>query len=252
MKKKNADWWEEFFDDFRPVFDSVPVKATNAVVRFAIKKLNLKSGNHVLDCPCGIGRATITLARKGMKITGVDFYQGYLDELDKKAAAKKLRIKTECCDMRRINYENKFHAVINLWTSFGYFEKESENLLVLRKFYKALKPGGRLLIQTINRDFIIADFKESEWLRISHGYVLIENKFDFRRSLIHGTWHFVKDGDESSQPMRIRAYSYHELVNMFEQVGFNDVEGYGSVEGEKISEKNRGNLIIGTKPRRKK
>ncbi|MFH1701378.1 MAG: methyltransferase domain-containing protein [Candidatus Zixiibacteriota bacterium] len=252
MTEKNTDWWEKFFDDFRPVFDSVPVKASNAVVRFAIKYLDLKPGQQVLDCPCGIGRTTILMARNGLKMTGVDFHQGYLDELDKKAAQKNLKIKTVQSDMRRINFENKFHAVVNLWTSFGYFENESDNFLVLKKFYKALRPGGRLLIQAINRDYIIADFKESEWLRINRGYVLIKNNFDFRRSMIYGTWHFVKDGEESPQPMRIRAYSYHEMAAMFEKAGFVDVKGYGSPTGEEISSKNRSNFIIGTKPRRKK
>lgn len=252
MTQKDKDWWEKFFDDFRPVFDNVPAKDTNAVVRFVIDKLNLKSGNHVLDCPCGIGRTTLAMARKGLKMTGVDFYRGYIDELDKKAAKKNLKIKTECSDMRRINFENKFHALVNLWTSFGYFERESDNLLVLKKFYKALKPGGKLLIQAINRDYVVADFRSSEWMRIKPGFVLITNKFDFRNSTIYGTWNFVKDGIESPRPMRIRAYSFHELVSMFEKTGFVDIEGYGSVKGEEISTKNRSNFVIGTKPKRKR
>jgi cyclopropane fatty-acyl-phospholipid synthase-like methyltransferase len=54
MSRKDSGWWDDFFPTFRPVFDIIPVKNTNAQVRFIIRKLGLKPGMQFLDCPCGI------------------------------------------------------------------------------------------------------------------------------------------------------------------------------------------------------
>jgi len=257
MAKKESGWWEDFFPTFRPVFGIMPSRVTNAHVRYIIKKLGLRPGKKFLDCPCGIGRVSILLAKRGIRITGVDFLQSYLDELAVKAKRLKLKIDTVCCDMRRITFDNQFDAGGNLWTSFGFFERESDNLLALRKMYRALKPGGRFMLHMINRDWIIANYQQRGWFEIpgprgkSLGKVVQDRHFDYRTSIDHGTWFFVQDGREKSFEVNIRMYSFHELVRMFETVGFTDIEGFGSTKDTPISHESRMMFVIGTKPKRR-
>lgn len=248
MKKQiTSDWWNEFFAEFRPFFAKIPATVTNAEIKFYIDKLNLKVGESFLDCPVGIGRIALPLAKKGIKVTGVDIMPSYLGELSEKASKAKLPMKLFHLDMRKIDFENQFDAVGNLWTSFGYFEKESDNLLVLKKLYKALKPGGKFVIQIINRDWIMKNFEPNSWYEVNDVKVLEKREFHYDKSISSTVWTFIKDGEEKSIDTFIRMYSYHELKQMLEKVGFKNVIGYGSVKEDPISSNSREMFIFAEK-----
>ncbi len=249
MKKKvTTDWWNEFFAEFRPFFAKISAKVTNAEIKFYINKLNLKLGQTFLDCPIGIGRIAIPLAKKGIIITGVDIMPSYLGELAEKSNKAKLPIKLFHQDMRKIVFENEFDVVGNLWTSFGYFEKDADNLLVLKKLYKALKPGGKFVIQLINRDWIMKNFVSNNWEEVAGVKILESRVFNYENSSCVTDYAFIKDGEEKTLTSYIRMYSYHELKQMLEIVGFVNIDGYGSVTEEPINRNNREMFIFADKP----
>ena len=248
MHKKSSDWWKEFFPAWRPAFGKMSRCATNADVRFMLRKLNLRPGRKFLDCPCGIGRISLPVAKTGVRVTCVDITQSYLDELSVKIKKRGLKMNLHNSDMRRIDFDREFDAAGNLWTSFGYFEKESDNLLVLKKLFKALKPGGRFLLQVINRDWIIANFEPTDWYEVGKMRVLEKRGFDYATSISTSTWTFIDGENETSHDTAIRMYSYHELIQMFKKVGFVNIEGYGSPKEEAISLKHRNMYIFGTRP----
>lgn len=251
MSKQDDGWWTSgFFEAFRPAFGLIDKKATDAQVKYLIKNLKLKPGHSFLDCPCGIGRVSIPMAKKGIRVIGVDITKSYLDELDIKAKRAKLHIKTVNSDMRRINFDSQFDAGGNLWTSFGFFNKESDNLLTSKKIYKALKPGGRFALHLINRDWIMINFQSNSWQDLGGTKVLESRRFDYRTSITYSKWRYIKDGKEQVFEVSMRMFSYHELVELFESVGFIDIEGFGGVKDEPISRENRMMWIFGTKPRR--
>ena len=64
-------------------------------------------------------------------------------------------------DLRSIEFENEFHAIYNWFNSFGYFS-DGENAEVVRRFARALRPGGRLLIDHLNRERILRNFPSCE------------------------------------------------------------------------------------------
>lgn len=246
------EWWHEFFPVFRPMFGLMPARATRATVRYVVEKLGLKKGKTFLDCPSGYGRIAIPLARRGIKVTGVDITQSYLDELDRTARRHKLPIRTQHNDMRRIRFDKEFDAAANLWTSFGYFEKETDNVLTLKKMFKALKPGGRFMLHVINRDWIMANYRPNGWQECGDVKALETRHFEFETSINRGIWTFIKDGREKTVHGDIRMYSYHELIAMFKSVGFVDIQGYGSVKDEPIDQNRMMMYVIGTRPKRRR
>ena len=248
-RRHKSEWWHEFFHDFRPIFDIVNPKVTNAQVRYFIKKLHLKPGKTFLDCPCGVGRTAIPFAKKGIRVTGVDVMPEYLEEAAKKAARRGLKLNLVHSDMRRIDFKNKFDAAANIWTSFGFFENERDNRLALKRMFDALKPGGRFLLHLINRDWLMVNFLENNWLGAGGMKVLQTHKFDYATSRSQDVWRFTKDGEEKVHRFALRIYSYHELIAMFKSVGFVDIEGFGSLKDDPVSKDRRFIIIIGTKPK---
>jgi ubiquinone/menaquinone biosynthesis C-methylase UbiE len=247
MVKNDADWWTKFFPAFRPIFDILPAKLSNAEAHYLIRKLGLTSGKKFLDCPCGIGRISIPLAKKGIKLTGVDITQIYLDELSQKAARMGLKINLVHCDMRRIDFNSEFDGAGNLWTSFGYFSKESDNLLVLKKIYRALKPGGKFMLHVINRDWVVRNFRANDWFEVRGVKVFEQRRLILESSVSDSIWHYLKDGKETICRLGIRMYSYHEILEMMRRAGFVDIEGFGSMKDEPVSWDHRMMFIIGTK-----
>jgi hypothetical protein len=128
-------------------------------------------------------------------------------------------------------------------------------MLVLKKMYRALKPGGKFMLHVINRDWIMANYTPRGWWDIKNtrgrrvAKVVEERHFDYRTSVNHGTWYFIQDGKETKCEVPLRMYSFHEMVGMFASVGFTDIEGYGSVKDEPISRDKQMMFFIGTRPR---
>jgi ubiquinone/menaquinone biosynthesis C-methylase UbiE len=247
MARQKSDWWFDFFPMFRPVLGNISSKVTNNETAFIVRQLGLKSGMKFLDCPCGIGRISIPLARRGVRVTGVDIIGEYLDEVSLKAEKLRLPIKVIESDMRRIDFDGEFDAAASMQTSLGYFQRESDNLLVIKKLYKAARPGGKVLIHTINRDWLIKNFIPRDWTDIKGIRISQSREIDFRASILIARWRFMKDAEEREFVINLRIYSYHELLGMMESAGFKNIIGYGSTKDDPIGSNFRMMFVIGEK-----
>jgi ubiquinone/menaquinone biosynthesis C-methylase UbiE len=133
-----SGWAKSFFR--APVFTPGAPEALAAAPMEAAavwRALGLKPGSRVLDVACGTGRHSVLLARRGAFVVGVDKTAAYLDE-----ARKNARGLSNCLfargDMRRLPFDGEFDAAINLWTSFGYFDKPSDDLKALKAVERSL------------------------------------------------------------------------------------------------------------------
>jgi 2-polyprenyl-3-methyl-5-hydroxy-6-metoxy-1,4-benzoquinol methylase len=244
---KKVEWCEDFFKDFRPVFDLVPAKTTIAQIKFITEKLKLRSGTHFLDCACGIGRIALPLARKKIKVTASDFAKPYVDELALNAKEQRLKIETICRDMRKINFIRLFESAAIVGGSFGYFEKESDNQLVIKNIYRALKPGGRFLLSVVNRDWLLANFQDKMWQDCGDTFVLMERTFEYKTSRVLATWTFLRDGRKVSHHSVVRCYTLQEILEMFAAAGFADIQSFGSLKSDVVSSKSREIWLVGTR-----
>ncbi|TWI72277.1 biotin carboxylase [Desulfobotulus alkaliphilus] len=120
------------------------------------KALGLLPGQEVLDCPCGDARFGQNLARRGVRYTGVDINPRFIDRARQRFSGLGLEGSLSVGDMRSLGFENCFDAVINWFNSFGYFDVETD-FLVLKNLAAALRPGGLLLIEAPSRSNIIVN-----------------------------------------------------------------------------------------------
>ena len=106
-------------------------------------------GATVLDLCCGPGRNALEFARRGFQVTGVDRTARYLDTARAAATREGLTVEFVQEDMRHFQRPAAFDVALNLFSSFGYFEDEAEDLRVLRHLHTSLKPGGQVLLETV-------------------------------------------------------------------------------------------------------
>jgi len=146
-----GEWWREFFgpDYFVMYAGAFTPSRTQEEVDCAEKALGLVRGDLVLDCGCGHGRHVRLLRERGYRAVGVDLSREQIRMTTSGRSGNKFGPPLVRGDVRRLPFSSRFDAVISMYTSFGYFSDE-ENERHLREMARAVKPGGRLLIDLQN------------------------------------------------------------------------------------------------------
>ena len=125
-------WWQKFFDEhYLKVYEELE-RASSREVESLIRMMDLKPKAKILDLCCGYGRHSFELAQRGFKVTGYDLSDFFLKKAKNDSAASGLKIDYIKGDMRKLPFESRFDAVINIFTSFGYFDRERDDLKVLK------------------------------------------------------------------------------------------------------------------------
>src|SRR5436305_2588561 len=140
----------------------------------AVAMLGITPPCQVLDLCCGPGRHALELARRGFDVVGVDRTAAYLDRA-RAAADQTSRASFVQDDMRHFCRPDSFDAVINLYTSFGYFDDPDDDRAVLRNVFRSLRPGGRFLMDLLGKEVLARGFRERDW-REQDGVTLLEER----------------------------------------------------------------------------
>jgi SAM-dependent methyltransferase len=227
----NDTFWERLegflFSQFR---------SNEITVREAEQILTLvqpPQGAAVLDLCCGPGRHSLESARRGFRVTGVDRTARYLETARAAATREGLTVEFVQEDMRHFHRPAAFDLALNLFSSFGYFEDEVENLRVLRQLHEALKPGGQVLLEMAGKEPLARTFQPRTWHRHAERdeYLLEERiiRDGWRRMENHWIW--MRGPEQQVFTWQIRLYSGAELTDLLAEAGFAGVQLYGSLAG---------------------
>jgi len=209
---------------------------TEQQVEFIVEELGLGEGARVIDLACGRGRISIGLAQRGMLVTGLDLSPRSLELAQADADAAGVEIDFVRRDMRELDANGEFDAVVNVFTSFGYFPKQEEDEQVLANVARALVSGGRFLLDMVNTIAIAKQFVEADWDELEDGTLWLQRRrYDQLTGRHEATWTFVRpDGSRSELRHSLRGYTPAELVAMLERAGLEVDGSWGSWEGDEL------------------
>ncbi|GAC1545880.1 MAG: hypothetical protein NVS3B10_09940 [Polyangiales bacterium] len=228
IKKKKRQWFEELFnDDFQRTMPRQPAVFLDREVQFIEDSLGCEKGATILDLACGPGEHAVRLAKRGYEVIGIDLSLSMLARAADEAAALDARINFVQGDMRELSFEEAFDGVYCWGTSFGYFD-ETKNVEVLQKVHRALRRGGRLLLDVVNRDYVIARQPNMAWFE-GEGCVCMDemmvnaitSRLQVKRTMM------MEDGRQREIDYTMRIYSLHELGKMLHECGFRVAEASG-------------------------
>ncbi|WKK67446.1 class I SAM-dependent methyltransferase [Lutimonas zeaxanthinifaciens] len=148
IMSKEKEWFENWFDTsfYHILYDYRNDDEARVFMNNLTDYLKLKSGDTILDLPCGKGRHSLYLNKKGFDTTGADISENSIAHA-RQFEKPNLRFKIH--DMRN-PLSGKYHAIFNLFTSFGYFNNETTNIKVLKNFKNALRPDGHIIVDFLN------------------------------------------------------------------------------------------------------
>ncbi|MCP4541157.1 MAG: class I SAM-dependent methyltransferase [Chloroflexi bacterium] len=243
------EWWETLFDErYLRLFGVLASsEATQQQIDGIIAYLELQSDATVLDVACGYGRIAVPLAQRGYQVTGLDLSKVLLGQALRASKEANVRVTWHRGNMQDIPWNDAFDASINIFSSFGYFD-EAGNLRVLEGVARALKPGGRFLIDVMNRDWRVRQELDRHWFESGDLTVLADPWFDPVTGRAGETWRWQEDHEWQSMEFDVRLYTATELKQMIETAGMRWLTVYGGWEGEPFDPRARRMIAIAEKP----
>jgi SAM-dependent methyltransferase len=248
-----AQWWASYFDaqylrEYEPIFSAAEDRRDVARL---IELLRLPVGTRVLDVPCGQGRHAHLLAEAGYRVDGVDYSAHLLDVA--RAGADGVHYRRG--DMRRLpaSWSRRFDAVVNLFTSFGFFLDPADDVRVVHEFARVLRPGGVLVWHGASRDGVMAGFVSRDWWRSDDGTLIAhERSFDPLSGIltVRATWRGKKGkglARAGDREYRIRLYTASRLAELFAAAGMVVTEAYDGWADRPLTRRTSSMVLVARK-----
>lgn len=240
-KTVGTEWFENWFDSryYHILYQNRDHREAQDFIEQLLDYLMLPEGSTVLDLACGKGRHAKFLYEHGLSVTGIDLSVNSIEE------AKKMEnddLSFEVGDMRNFSLKRQFDVVFNLFTSFGYFESKSENKQVLRRIGKHLKPGGRLVIDFLNVDFVEQQLPDVVNKKLDGITFNIEK--DIEEGTIVKRIRFNDSGRDYEFFERVQALSLTDFKEMLTETGFEIIDTFGDYNLNPFREDTSERLII--------
>ena len=229
-------WWQKFFDEhYLKMYEDLE-KETSREVECITKMMDLKPESKLLDLCCGYGRHSIEFAQRGFEVTGYDLSDSFIEKAKKDSSELGLKIEFVRGDMRKLPFDHQFDAVVNIFTSFGFFDSESDDMKVTKGVSRALKKGGLFLLDLKNREYLIRNFQRRRWTQ-KEDFVWLEDSFfdlftsrwETTRTLLFG------NGRKKEYSFSLRMYTFTEILNLLKKSGFILEAVYGDFDFREYS-----------------
>jgi SAM-dependent methyltransferase len=234
MPRRKRDWFDhsEFWEAFYPfMFPESRFVATADQID-AVLDLAQPRGRAVLDLCCGPGRCAIALAERGFQVTGVDLTEFLLAKARQRAREAKVKVEWIRRDMRDFSRPGAFDLILNMFTSFGYFEHADDDLAALRRMHDNLKPGGRCVIELACKEWLAREFQPTSSEMHEDGTLLVERRSiaaDWTR--VHNEWMLIQGDRARRFKFSHTIYSGRELKDRMLAAGFARVQLFGGFDG---------------------
>ena len=240
MTKEHPKWFQSWFDTsyYHILYKHRDYKEAEAFIKNIVAYLNLNKADSILDLACGKGRHSIFLNSLGYDVTGLDLSKNSIEHA-KTNESESLHF--EVHDMRNV-YETQFEIVLNLFTSFGYFQDEMDNFKVIQTIKSSLKQNGIGVIDYMNSPLVIDNL-------IAHNSyesdgIKFELKRNYKDGFITKNIEVNDDGKSFHFEEKVRAFTFQDFETMLSNAGLHLLDCFGSYKLEPFNNKTSERLIL--------
>jgi SAM-dependent methyltransferase len=233
-----ADWFldDDFWRTTYPfMFSKERLEAADEEINNLLA-LSGFQGKAVLDLCCGPGRHSLALARAGYAVTGVDGSSFLLEKARARAEEAGVEVEWIREDMRRFRRPGAFDLVLNLFTSFGYFDDPEDDRKVLSNLYENLKPGGVCIMELMSKENLAMVYQPTmSEHRPGAGTLIQRHEVYDDWNRVRNEWIVIHEEKARTFLFDLRLYSGQELRERLRQAGFAEVKLYGDHEGHEFN-----------------
>ena len=250
-------WYEESFRrEYLALYAHRDAAEARSDIQAIIELLSPPKDEPLLDLCCGACRHLLVLREMGFsQLVGLDLSEELLQiaaeclaDGDVESGEALDCVRLVRADMRAIPYENYFATVLSLFTSFGYFEDDEENRAVLKSVHRSLKPGGRFLMDYLNRDYVVSHLVERDEKALPDRYVKnVRCLTDDCRRVEKTTTVITESGAKHEFHESVRLYSEAEIAELLRAAGLVPLRSYGSLDGQDFGPESKRLVIVAEK-----
>ena len=238
---EEKEWFAEWFDTkyYHILYKDRDHDEAERFINNLIKFLMIPKKAAVLDLACGKGRHAVILNQLGYTVTGADLSPASIHTATKHANDQ-LNFLVQ--DMREPISGARYSVVFNLFTSFGYFDDQSDNLSVLNSIHVMLAPHGKLVIDFMNASKVINSLVKSEVKTIDGIEFSITRRYDGTH--IFKDIRFSDNGTDYHYTERVQALKIGDFEHLLALSGFNILHTFGNFDLDSFNEQNSDRLIL--------
>ena len=229
------EWFRKWFasDEYLKVYSHRNEEDANNLLNLVLNNIPQKENYKVLDAACGAGRHSLPLALKGFDVTGFDLSKTLLKVAKINSAELDLDIKYVCSDIRYVNFNAKFDLILNMFTSFGYFENDAENFMFFENAREFLNIDGIFVLDYFNKNYLennVIPYSE----RVTEGRLIRENREIKNGKIIKKIK--IQNNDKLYEYYEsVKLYSRDEIVNVFNKLGYKLINEFGNYLGHNFN-----------------
>lgn len=240
-------WYETAFDrDYLRVYAHRNEAAARAEADFIMAQTPPEARGRILDIACGAGRHLVWLGCRAELVVGVDRSSELLAEAVIRLGSLASQAKLVCADMRHLPFEAEFTCVTLLFTSFGYFPTDQENVAVIQQACRVLRTGGVFWLDYINEPHLRRNLQPHS--RQHDGRRLIEqHRRITEQGRIEKQIRIVTEDNERFVNESVKLYSRGQIEQMFVQCGLSIRGVWGDFQGQQHSDDSPRLIIMGQK-----
>ncbi|MNY09302.1 dTDP-3-amino-3,4,6-trideoxy-alpha-D-glucopyranose [compost metagenome] len=235
-------WYQESFgNDYLLVYKHRDMQGAYHEVKKMVNWLELEQGARLLDLCCGMGRHSMALEEFGFEVTGVDLSKVLLQEAIKQGSDG--HVTWINGDMRDVPLSEPFDAIVNLFTSFGYFDEDEQNEQVLHEIYRLLKKKGRFIIDFLNPVYVKAHLvPQSER---TEGDLTIRETRAIEDGCVRKRIVISQKGEPDRHYLeQVKLYERPKFEAMLQKAGLRIDHVYGDYEGQTYSPETSSRMIF--------
>ncbi|GFZ75903.1 methyltransferase [Aquaticitalea lipolytica] len=240
MTKEKTQWYASWFDTpyYHILYKDRDHEEAHQFMDNLTNYLNLPEDGKVLDLACGKGRHSVYLNSLGYNVTGVDLSENSIEY------AKQFENDTLCFEVHDMckPYNEKFDAVFNLFTSFGYFDKDEDNLNTIKAIKEDLNEFGFGVIDFMNTDFIIENLV-AEDVKTVEGIDFHQKRY-VKDGYIIKDISFTADGEDYNFQERVKALTLKDFEALFEKAGVFLLDVFGDYKLRKYYKTTSERLVM--------
>jgi len=229
-----SSWWSTFFTG---LMTDVQVKMNNPAqtlgeAEFIKATLELPRGAAIADIPSGDGRLSIALAREGYRVYGVDISADIIRVAKEAATRSEVDVDFRVQDMKSLTWSSELDGAFCFGNSFAYFD-DADNALFLRGIFRALKTGGRFILQTnLIAESILTRPLTRSWYNFADILFLHSPVYDPPTARLTSEYTLVRGDLRETKKAHYRIYTLKELMVMLQSAGFRELKMFGGLGHE--------------------
>ena len=243
MTKNKSEWYIDWFNSpfYHQLYKERDYSEATFFMNNLIKELDIRKDSNVLDLACGRGRHSQYLSTLGYKVTGIDISKENIAEA-KKNESNNLNYIIH--DMR-YPLSQKFDLILNLFTSFGYYKKDTDNLSVIKSIKSNLKTNGLAVIDFLNINYVLNNLVENEEKIINNTEFIIKRYLE--DNMLVKSISIIHENKIHNFKEEVKPYRIDDFLSIFEKLNLKLIKTYGDYKLNAFNKESSPRLIMAVK-----